>query len=155
MKVEKDYEDLLEFLNKHSVKYCIIGSYALAFHARPRYTKDIDILVENSIENARKILNALNEFGFGSLQLSEEDFTELGQIIQLGYEPVRVDLITSIKGMDFHKIWNNRVTGKFGLQEVFFIGVDDLISSKKISNRSQDQADLKMLQKVLNRKKNS
>lgn len=88
----KRLEDLLGLLNKHNVKYCIIGSYALAFHARPRYTKDIDILVGNSIENAQKILDALNEFGFGSLQLTEEDFTEPGQIIQLGYEPVRVDL---------------------------------------------------------------
>ena len=153
MKVEKDYEDLLELLNKHNVKYCIIGSYALAFHAEPRYTKDIDILVENSIENAQKILDALNEFGFGSLQLTEEDFTEPGQIIQLGYEPVRVDFMTSIKGMDFHNIWKNRVTGKFGLQKVFFIGAEDLIASKKISNRSQDQTDLKVLQKFL--KKNS
>ena len=144
MKVEKDYEDLLELLNKHKVKYCIIGSYALAFHARPRYTKDIDILIEISIENAR-ILDALNEFGFGSLQLTEEDFSEPGQIIQLGYEPVRVDLITSIKGIDFHKIWGNRVTGKFGSQTVFFIGAEDLMAAKKISNRSQDQTDLKIL----------
>ena len=155
MKVEKDYEELLESFNKNKVKYCIIGAYALAFFARPRYTKDIDILVENSIENARRILKALNEFGFGSLQLSEEDFTESGQIIQLGYEPVRIDLITSIRGVDFQQIWKNRVTGKFGQQQVFFIGMDDLIASKKISNRRQDQADLEVLQEVLNRKKNS
>ena len=155
MKVEKDYEELLESFNKNKVKYCIIGAYALAFFARPRYTKDIDILVENSIENARRILKALNEFGFGSLQLSEEDFTESGQIIQLGYEPVRIDLITSIRGVDFQQIWKNRVTGKFGQQQVFFIGMDDFITSKKISNRRQDQADLEVLQEVLNRKKNS
>jgi hypothetical protein len=149
VKVEKDYEELLELFNKNNVKYCIIGAYALAFYARPRYTKDIDILVENSIENARRILNALNEFGFGLLQLSEQDFTESGQIIQLGYEPVRIDLI------DFQQIWENRVTGQFGKQQVFLIGMDDLITSKKISHRRQDQADLEMLQKVLNKKKNS
>jgi hypothetical protein len=155
VKVEKDYEELLELFNKNNVKYCIIGAYALAFYARPRYTKDIDILVENSIENARRILNALNEFGFGLLQLSEQDFTESGQIIQLGYEPVRIDLITSIRGIDFQQIWENRVTGQFGKQQVFLIGMDDLITSKKISHRRQDQADLEMLQKVLNKKKNS
>ena len=152
MKVEKDYEELLELFNKNKVKYCIIGAYALAFYARPRYTKDIDILVENSIENARRILKALQEFGFGSLQLSEQDFTESGQIIQLGYEPVRIDLITSIRGIDFQQIWKNRATGKFGQQQVFFIGMDDLIASKQISNRSQDRVDLEMLQEVLNRK---
>jgi hypothetical protein len=111
--------------------------------------------VENSIKNARRILNALNEFGFGSLQLSEQDFTESGQIIQLGYEPVRIDLITSIRGINFQEIWKNRVTGQFGQQQVFFIGMDDLIASKKISNRGQDQADLEMLQEVVNKKKSS
>ena len=155
MKVEKDYEELLELFNKNNVKSCIIGAYALAFYARPRYTKDIDILVENTIENARRILKALNGFWFGSLQLSEQDFTESGQIIQLGYEPVRIALITSIRGIDFQQIWENRVTGQFGKQQVFLIGMDDLITSKKISNRRQDQADLEMLQKVLNKKKNS
>lgn len=149
MKVEKDYEELLGLFNKHSVKYCIIGAYALAFYARPRYTKDIDILVENSIENAWRILKALHEFGFGSLPLSEQDFTEPGQIIQLGYEPVRIDLITSIKGIDFQEIWKNRSLGKFGEQQVFFIGINDLIASKKIANRSQDRADLEVLLEVL------
>lgn len=76
MKTQKDYEELLELLNKHKVKYCIVGSYAVAFYSRPRYTKDIDILIEPTPENAGKILKALNEFGFGSLKLSEKDFTE-------------------------------------------------------------------------------
>ncbi len=87
MKTEKDYEEFLELLNKHKVRYCIIGSYALSFHARPRYTKDIDILVEASPENAKKILTVLDKFGFGSLNLRIEDFSEKGNIIQLGYEP--------------------------------------------------------------------
>ena len=104
MKVEKDYEDLLRLFNKHNVKYCIVGAFAVAFYARPRYTKDMDILIEPSSENARNILNALEDFGFGSLPLSEEDLTEPGQIIQLGYEPVRIDIITSIEGMDLSLI---------------------------------------------------
>jgi hypothetical protein len=120
VKVEKDYEELLQLFNKHSVKYCIAGSYALAFHARPQYTKDMDILVEPSPENARKILEALQEFGFSSLPLSEEDFTESGQIIQLGYEPVRIDLFTPVKGIDFQEIWKNRALGQYGRQQVFF-----------------------------------
>jgi hypothetical protein len=95
MKVEKDYEELLKFFNERGVKYCIVGSFALAFYARPRYTKDMDILVEPTVENAGRIIASLNDFGFGSLALTENDFTEKGQIIQLGYEPVRVDIITS------------------------------------------------------------
>jgi len=119
MKVEKDYEELLGLFNRHNVRCCIVGSFALAFHARPRYTKDLDILIEPSSQNAQRILDALNDFGFGSLQLSEQDFMKPGQIIQLGYEPVRIDLITSIEGMDFKEIWNNRSAGQFGETPVF------------------------------------
>lgn len=149
VRVEKDYEELLELFNKHKVKYCIIGSYALAFYARPRYTKDLDLLVENSSKNANRILNALDDFGFGSLQLSQSDFTEPGQIIQLGYEPVRIDLLTSIEGVEFSKIYNNRSIGQFGKQQVPFIGIKDLIALKKISGRSQDRVDLEILQEFI------
>ena len=84
MKVEKDYEDLLKLLNKNKVKYCIIGAYAVAFYSRPRYTKDMDILIEPEVKNAEKIVNALNEFGFKNCGLEVKDFTEKGRIIQLG-----------------------------------------------------------------------
>jgi len=146
MKTEKDYEEFLELLNKHKVRYCIIGSYALSFHARPRYTKDIDILIEASPENAEKILIVLEIFGFGSLNLRVEDFSEKGNIIQLGYEPVRIDIMTSLKGLDFSDVWKNRVQDSYGKQMVNFIDRQNLIKSKKISNRTQDKADLELLQ---------
>ena len=145
MKTEKDYEEFLELLNKHNVRYCIIGSHALAFHARPRYTKDIDILVEASADNADRIIAALDEFGFGSLNIGIEDFSSKGNIIQLGYEPVRIDIITSIKGLVFSKVWQNRVLGTYGNQTVNYIDRRNLIKSKKISNRIQDKADLELL----------
>jgi len=145
VKTEKDYEEFLELLNKHNVRYCIIGSHALAFHARPRYTKDIDIMVEASPDNADRILTALDEFGFGCLNLGIEDFSSKGNIIQLGYEPVRIDIITSINGLDFSDVWQNRVLGSYGSQTVNFIGRRNLIKSKKISNRIQDKADLELL----------
>lgn len=150
MKVEKDYKELLELFNKHNVKYCIIGSFALAFYARPRYTKDLDILVEPTSQNARKILAALNDFGFGELDLTEQDFIEPGQIVQLGYEPVRIDIITSISGLDFDKIWKNRSSGRFGNIDVFFIGLNEFIESKKKADRLQDRADLELLGKIKN-----
>ncbi|RLB14432.1 MAG: hypothetical protein DRG63_08505 [Deltaproteobacteria bacterium] len=153
MRVEKDYEDLLRLLNKYEVKYCIVGAFAVAYYAKPRYTKDIDILVEPSQKNAENLLKALHEFGFGSLALSTQDFTELGQIIQLGYEPIRIDIITSIEGIDFKQIWQNRVTGSYGNLKVPFIGLLDLIACKKASNRSQDLADLEILKKALEAQK--
>ena len=101
MKTEKDYEEFLELLNKRKVKYCAIGAFALAFHVRPRYTKDMDILIDPATDNARRLLIALDEFGFGSLNLAVKDFSTPGNIIQLGYEPVRIDIISSIKGLEF------------------------------------------------------
>ena len=145
MKVEKDYEDLLRLFNKNKVRYCIIGAYAVAFYARPRYTKDIDILIEPDIENGEKIINALNEFGFKSRELSAKDFSKKGRIIQLGYEPVRVDIITSIPKINFKEIWRNKKISKYGDEKIFFIGRKDLIKIKKISGREQDKVDLKIL----------
>jgi len=106
----------------------------------------MDILVEPSIENGRKIVAALKAFGFGSLQLEPEDFTRLGRWIQLGYEPVRVDLVTSIVGCNFEQVWKKRVRGKYGEQWAWFIGRDELIRNKTLSGRRQDRADLELLQ---------
>ena len=138
MKVEKDYEDLLKLFNKNKVKYCIVGAYAVAFYGRPRYTKDMDILIEPEVKNAEKIVNALNEFGFKNCGLQVKDFTEKGRIIQLGYEPIRVDIITSILKVNFEDIWKNKKKGAYGNQGVFFIALKDLIKIKKMSSRRQE-----------------
>lgn len=145
MRIEKDFEELLHLFNKNNVKYCIVGAFAVALHATPRYSKDLDILVEPSIENAQKIIESLNAFGFQSLNLSEKDFCQKGKIVQLGYEPVRIDLITSIAGCSFKRIWKNKATGTYGNQKVFFIGLDELIKNKRIAKRKQDLADLELL----------
>jgi len=145
MRIEKDYEELLQLLNKHQVKYCIVGAYAIAFYGKPRYTKDIDILIEPSVENGKRIVQALNDFGFGRLDLSEQDFVEEGNIIQLGYEPVRVDIITSITGVGFREAWGNKVTGSYGKEKVFFIGLKELIRSKEMTGRKQDAVDVEIL----------
>jgi hypothetical protein len=145
VKTEKDYEEFLELLNKHNVRYCVVGAFALAFHARPRYTKDMDILIEPTPDNANKLLSALDEFGFGSLNLAVEDFSNRGNIIQLGYEPVSIDILTLIKGLKFADIWESRIQGPYGKQTVNFIDRQNLIRSKKVSNRAQDKADLELL----------
>ena len=147
MKVEKDYEEFLSSLNKHNVKYCIIGAYAVAFYAKPRYTKDIEILVEPSKDNARRILKALDEFGFGEIGVSVEDLTLEGNILQLGFEPLRIDLLNKLEGFEFQDIWRNRVIGGYGSEKVCFIGLDDLIENKKMSGRPSDKIDLALLEK--------
>lgn len=145
MKTEKDFEELLKSFNRNKVKYCIVGAYAVAFHAQPRYTKDMDILIEPKKDNAQRIIKSLYEFGFKSLSFKENDFIQKGKIIQLGYEPVRIDLLTSIEGYDFEGVWKNRVVGSYGKEKAFFIGLKDLIRNKKISHRKQDSVDVSLL----------
>ncbi|MDI6735532.1 MAG: hypothetical protein QME42_04975 [bacterium] len=132
-------------LNKNKVKYCIVGAYAVAFYAKPRYTKDIDILVEPTFANGKRIVKALSEFGFQKLGLTPQDFAQAGKIIQLGYEPVRVDIITSIEACSFQEVWAGKQTGNYGEAKVFFIGHKELIKNKQITNRMQDQVDLEIL----------
>jgi predicted nucleotidyltransferase len=152
MKVEKDFAEFFALLNKHKARYCVVGSYAVAFHAKPRYTKDIDILIEASQKNAKKMVGALNEYGFQSLRLSEKDFSTKDKIIQLGYEPVRIDIMTSLEGCEFEEAWKNKVRGKYGTEDVFFMGIDDLIKTKKISRRHIDRHDLELLERAKRKK---
>jgi len=145
MRREADFEEFLRFLNKHKVKYCIVGAYAVGLYAQPRYTKDLDILVEPTAENGENIIKALKDFGFESLGLEASDFTEKKEFIQLGYEPIRIDLITSIKGCTFDEIWQNKKLEQYGKQKVYVIGLEELVKSKKSSNRPQDRSDLEAL----------
>jgi len=150
VRVEKGYEELFKLFNKHRVRYCIIGSYAVAFYARPRYTIAIDILIEPSVDNSRRVVRTLTEFGFGSLALSASDFRKKGNIIQLGYEPVRVDILTSLKGCSFTHAWKHREAARYGHEKVCFIGLEDLIRLKKMSKRPQDRTDLIFLLETKN-----
>jgi len=145
MKTEKDLEELLRLFNKNKVRYCIVGAYAVAFHAEPRYTKDMDIFVEPDKDNANRIIKSLKEFGFGSLSLEEKDLIRKGKIIQLGYEPLRIDLMTSIDGCGFKEAWDGKAIGVYGKQKAIFIGLNELIKNKKKTGRKQDEVDISIL----------
>lgn len=148
MRVEKDFKEFIALLNKNNVRYLIAGSFAYSYYAEPRYTKDIDILIEASNTNAQKLLTAIKEFGFTDIGLSFDDFLESDQVIQLGIEPLRIDLLTSLKGIDFRTAWKNRNPGRYGDITAFFISKADLIESKKASGRKQDLADIEKLEKI-------
>jgi hypothetical protein len=143
--VTKDFEELFASFNSHSVKAVIVGAYALAFHAKPRYTKDIDILLEPSRENAARVMAALSDFGFGNVGITAADLEKTGQVIQLGVPPIRIDLLTSIDGVSFDEAWSGRAAGQYGQQKVSYLGRAELIRNKRASGRLQDQADLDML----------
>ena len=142
---QKDFEDLFACLTRHGVRALIVGAHAVAFYAKPRYTKDIDILVEPSPENAARLVAALDEFGFGQIGVTEGDFAQAGRVVQIGYPPNRVDLITSISGVSFEDAWNGRVPGAYGSQKVEYIGRTELIKNKKAAGRPRDLADLAIL----------
>jgi hypothetical protein len=101
----RDFEELFACLSAARVKVLIVGGYAVAFHAKPRYTKDLDLLIEPTVENARRLLEALERLGSGTLGLTVEDFTKPTSIVQLGVPPNRIDFLTSIAGVDFDDAW--------------------------------------------------
>lgn len=111
MEVQSDFKKLLELFNSHRVEYLITGGYALAYHGAPRYTGDIDLYVKPDSENAKHIIAELEEIGLGSLELKEEDFMEEGQVIQLGRPPGRIDIITSISGVNWDEAFTGKVQG--------------------------------------------
>jgi hypothetical protein len=145
MEIHTDFKELLELFNKHKVEYLIVGGYALAFHGAPRFTGDIDLFVRPTHENAKRILVALDEFGFGSLDLSEDDFTTPGKIIQLGVPPIRIDIITRVSGVSWEKANLDKVPGQYDQTPVFFISREDFIANKKAIGRKKDAADIEAL----------
>jgi hypothetical protein len=144
-KIPRDFEELLELLNAHKVEYLVVGGYALAFHGVPRFTGDIDLFVKPESANAKRILSVLNEFGFGSLNFSESDFTSPDNVVQLGVPPVRVDIMTSLTGVSWEKAEAGKIRGSYGTTAVSFISKKDLIANKKALGRNKDMADIEAL----------
>ncbi len=145
METQQDFKELLKLFNVHNVEYLIVGGYALAFHGSPRYTGDIDILVKPDEMNAQRVLEALNEFGFGSIGLDISDFMYQNKVVQLGVPPVRIDLITSISGVSWEDVSAGSVDGIFGEITVNFIGREQFIANKRAIGRLKDQADIEAL----------
>lgn len=142
METSKDFEEFFEALNSNNVRYLVVGGYAFAIHARPRFTEDIDIFISHEESNARRMLRATVDFGFGDAGIDVRDFSRSDQIIQLGYPPLRIDIMTSISGVTFDEAWKNKIESFYGKQKIFFIGKADLIKNKKASGRKKDLADL-------------
>lgn len=141
----QDFKEFIQFLNDNDVHYLVVGGYAVALHGYPRYTKDIDIWIESNQKNATQLMVALDQFGFGFVGLKTEDFLEPNQIIQLGYPPNRIDLLTSLTGVDFQSCYESRITVIIENLAVNFIDIGNLKRNKKASGRLQDLADVENL----------
>ena len=138
----QDFREFIELLIKHNAEYLIVGGYAVGIHGHPRYTGDLDIWLNPSPHNAELILKAVNEFGFSSYGLMQTDFTKPGNVVQLGYPPLRIDLLTEIDGVTFEECFLNRKEVTIEDLKVNFIGYHDLLKNKKESGRPRDIDDI-------------
>ncbi|MCI0494041.1 nucleotidyltransferase [candidate division KSB1 bacterium] len=145
MVLNQDFREFIQLLNEHDVKYLVVGGYAVAFHGYPRYTKDIDIWIYLDKANAEKLLKLLEDFGFGSLDLKVEDFLDPEHVVQLGYPPNRIDLMTDLKGVEFKTCYSAKVEIEIEGIKVNFIDLENLKKNKQATGRHQDLADLENL----------
>ena len=146
MSLSADLREFIELLNSRGVEYVIVGAHSLAFHGRPRYTGDLDVLVRPSLENATKIVALLREFGFGARDFAESDFIAPEQMIQLGRVPNRIDLLTGISGVEIEDAFRSRISTEMEGLPVFVLSKELLIRNKRAVGRPQDIADLEALE---------
>lgn len=146
MTLQKDIREFVALLLSENVEFLLVGGYALALHGVPRFTEDIDFLVLSSAENAARIMQVLDGFGFGGLDVSEADFQRPSFVIQLGMAPNRIDLLTGIDGVSWEEAWASREPVALDGLEVMMIGREALIRNKRASGRTQDLADVERLE---------
>lgn len=141
----QDFKEFIASLNENKVRYLVIGGYAVAFHGHPRYTKDLDVWIDRTPQNAARVVKALAQFGFASLGLKTDDFLAPDQIIQLGNPPNRIDVLTTLAGVDFATCYRARVRVKVDEIAVNFIDLKNLKKNKRAVGRLQDLADVENL----------
>ena len=148
MKLPREWSELIGCLLSRRVRFLIVGAHALAAHGRPRATQDLDLLVEPTKANARRVGAALADFGYAELAREWTSFAERDRMATLGREPLRVDIMTSISGVDFATAWKGRAKTKYGRFTVGFLGKKELIANKRASGRTKDLLDLALLEEV-------
>lgn len=144
--MNQDFLDLLRAFIAAEVRFLVVGAYALALHGRPRATGDLDVWVEATPENARRLWGALAAFGAPMADIAEADFTHPGVTYQIGLPPRRIDVLTELTGLSFTEAWPGRVRGSFGGVEVDFIGRADFVRNKRQIGRPKDLVDIEGLE---------
>ena len=146
MKLPPDWSELIGLLISHRVRFLIVGAHALAAHGRPRATQDLDLFVDPSEANARRLGEALAELGYPALARQWRRFTEKDRMATLGREPLRIDIMTSISGVGFERACGGRLRARHGRRIVAFLGRQDLIRNKRASGRTKDLLDIALLE---------
>jgi len=148
MLTSPDFKELLSLLEKHKVRYLVVGAYAMMKYTEPRFTKDLDLWISTNKENSKSVYTALKEFGAPLEGLSPADFTQEGYFYQMGNPPFRLDVMMSIPGVTFESAWANRENVQLEGLVIPFISKTDLIKAKEASGRPQDLIDAKELRKT-------
>lgn len=143
-----DFEEMLSALLAESAEFLLVGGYAVILHTEPRYTKDLDIWVRPSHPNAKRVTRALERFGVPLFRVRLSELAHPGLTLQIGVEPIRIDLITEIEGVDFEKAWRRRALLPIGGMEVPVLSVQDLIRNKRSVARPMDLVDVSHLEAV-------
>lgn len=146
VKLARDLREFVELLNSHGVEYLVVGGHAVAFHGYPRYTGDIDLFVEPTEENAARLLQVLDAFGFREVGIEPQDLMTPGKVIQLGYPPSRIDLVTSITGVSYAEAMAGHVAAHLDGLPVRMLGRDALLKNKRATGRAKDLADLEAIE---------
>jgi len=144
--MNRDFADMLSALSDAGADYLVVGAYALAAHGRPRATGDLDIWVRPTAANAEKVWAALARFGAPLFALRKEDLETPGMVFQIGVEPLRIDILTAIDGVEFEGAWERRLILEIDGQTVPLLGKEDLIRNKLAAGRPQDLADVAALE---------
>ena len=145
MQLSHDFKEFIESLNANQVRYLVVGGYAMAAHGHPRYTKDLDVWIEVAPDNADRIVKALTDFGFRQLSISPSDFLDEGGVVQLGYPPHRIDVLTTATGVNFPDCYARKIRLPIDGIEIDFIDIERLVQNKKATGRMQDLADVEAL----------
>jgi hypothetical protein len=147
MPLNPDFSDLFAALNGVDARYLLVGGYAVAFHAEPRYTKELHVWVDPTPANAARVFTALESFGAPLSGVSEADFAVPGIVFQIGIPPNRIDLVTVVDGVEFESAWRARVRSSYGSEPIYVISRPHLIDNKRAMGRAQDLLDVALLER--------
>ncbi len=147
MEINSDFRELLSVFNQDHVRYLVVGGYAFMKYAEPRYTKDLDLWIDPAPDNAERAFQALARFGAPLSGITAKDFTDPETVYQLGVDPIRIDILKAMAGLEFEGAWERRLESRLGDQPVHVLSREDLIATNLATGRKQDRADARLLQK--------
>jgi hypothetical protein len=150
--LNRNFKEFIELLEKKAVKYLVIGGYAVGIHGFPRYTEDLDIFIAVSPQNASKMPSVFSEFGFTDLPITKEDFLKRDFVVEVGREPLKIQVLTGIDGVTFNECYQNRIIIDDGGQKIPFIGIEQLLKNKTASPRAKDKIDVEELKQIQKKK---